>query len=393
MRITEVATRYPPGPGGVERHVDTVARRLADRGHEVHVLTSDLYREFPWQELADGVPRSELRGGVRIRRLPVWSLPGELHYPFFRGLSRALREERPELVHVHTYGTHQVTLASRWRRRGGPPVVLTAHFHPIWSIEGGWFRHRLRGFYDRRISGRVLRGVDRVIVQTREEERLLRRLAVPLPEVVVVPPGRTALPPPPADPAAFRRSLGLPGPFVLFVGRLASNKGLLELLEAFRPLAAHDRSVTLVLIGEDGGMRPALEDRLRRRSLEGRVRFTGFLADEAMLAAAFREARLVLLPSQYEAFGLVLLEALAQGTAVIASRVGGIPEVLDGGAAGRLVPPGEVGPLAEAMRELYDDPAACRRMGEHGRTTVLPRYDWDQVVGRLEALFREVARR
>ena len=58
MRITEVATRYPPGPGGVERHVDTVARRLADRGHEVHVLTSDLYREFPWQELAYGVPRS-----------------------------------------------------------------------------------------------------------------------------------------------------------------------------------------------------------------------------------------------------------------------------------------------------------------------------------------------
>ncbi|MHB8351330.1 MAG: glycosyltransferase family 4 protein [Thermoplasmata archaeon] len=391
MRITEVSTRFPPGPGGVERHVDQVARRLAERGHSVSVLTSHLYREYPWQELAYGVPREETRGGVRIRRLPVVSLAGGLHYPFFRGLSRAFREEHPDLIHTHTYGTHQVTLAARWRRRGGPPVILTAHFHPIWSIEGGWFRHRLRGFYDRRVSGRVLRGVDRVIVQTREEERLLRQLRVPLPPIEIIPPGRTPLPAPPADPDEFRKSLGLPGPFVLFVGRLASNKGLLELVEAFRPLAAHDRSVTLVLIGEDGGMRAALEDRIRRRSLEGRVRLTGFLSDEAMLAAAFREARIVLLPSQYEAFGLVLLEALAQGTCVIASRVGGIPEVLDGGAAGRLVPPGEIGPLAVAMRELYDDEAARRRMAEHGRSTVLPRYDWERVVDRLERLFREVS--
>ncbi|MGI0151304.1 MAG: glycosyltransferase, partial [Thermoplasmata archaeon] len=119
----------------------------------------------------------------------------------------------------------------------------------------------------------------------------------------------------------------------------------------------------------------------------------GFLPDERMLSAAFREARLFVLPSQYEAFGLVLLEALAQGTAVIASRVGGIPEVLDGGAAGRLVPPGEIGPLAVALRELWEDEPARRRLGEYGRTTVLPRYDWDQVVDRLETLFAEVTRR
>ncbi|MGI0053076.1 MAG: glycosyltransferase family 4 protein [Thermoplasmata archaeon] len=393
MRIAEVPTRFPPGPGGVERHVDELSRRLAARGNSVSVLTSHLYREFPWQELAHGVPREETRGGVRVRRLPVTSLAGGLHYPFFHGLSRALRAEAPDVIHVHTYGTHQATVASRWRRGGGPPVVLTTHFHPIWSIEGGRFRHWLRGFYDRRISGRVLGGIDRVVVQTREEERLLRELRVPLPPLRIIPPGRTPLPPPPPDPDAFRRSLGLGGPFVLFVGRLASNKGLLELVEAFRPLAAHDRSVTLVLIGEDGGMRPAIEDRIRRRSLQGRVRLTGFLPDERMLSAAFREARLFVLPSQYEAFGLVLLEALAQGTAVVASRVGGIPEVLDGGAAGRLVPPGEIGPLAVALRELWEDEPARRRLGEYGRTTVLPRYDWDQVVDRLETLFAEVTRR
>ncbi len=393
MRIAELCTRYPPGPGGVETHVREVARRLAARGEEVTVFTTELYREFPWQELEAGVPRREQREGIAIERLPAWTLPSELHYPFFRGLDRALERARPEVLHAHTYGTHQVTVAGRYRRRHGVPLVLSAHFHPIWSIHGGWFRHRLRGVYDRRLSGRVLRHVDRLIVQTREEERLMRLLGVPLPPIEIIPPGYARLPDPPSEKDAFSRSIGLPGPYLLFVGRLASNKGLLELVEAFQPLARRDPEVSLVLVGEDGGMKEAVEQRVREFHLEGRVRRTGFLSDERLLAAAFREARIFLLPSEYESFGLVLLEALAQGTPVIASRVGGIPEVLDDGRAGRLVPPNEVAPLAAAIQELYEDPAAGRALGEYGRTHVVPNYTWDRLVDRLEEVFRSVAHR
>jgi glycosyltransferase involved in cell wall biosynthesis len=189
----------------------------------------------------------------------------------------------------------------------------------------------------------------------------------------------------------FRDRYRIPGRYVLFVGRLASNKGLVELLPAFAPLAREDPEAHLVLVGEDGGMRATVEHRVRGLGLEDRVHLLGHVADEALLAAAYRDAALTVLPSEYEAFGLVLLESLAQGTPVVASRVGGIPEFIEDGRSGLLVPPGEVAPLAEALRRLWSDSSLARRLGHHGRTEVVPRYTWDRVVDRLEVVYREVA--
>ena len=393
MKVAQISTRYPPGPGGVERHVAEVASRLGARGHSVQVYTSDLYREFPLERLPPTVPREERTGFGTVHRLRVWSMPGELHYPFFRGLTAALRHDRPDVVHVHTYGTNQVAVARRHGARTGTPFVLTAHFHPIWSIHGGWLRHRIRGFYDHRLAGPVLAAAARVIVQTREEERLLRSLGLRLPPVEIVPPGYSPLPDPPDGARSFADRAGVPGPYVLFVGRLASNKGLVELLRAFAELARDDPAAHLVLVGEDGGMRATLEARARGLGLESRVRFLGHVADEGVLASAYRDARFTVLPSEYEAFGLVLLESLAQGTPVVASRVGGIPEVIEDDRTGLLVPPGDVPALAAALRRLWGDPALARRLGRHGRTEVVPRYSWDRLVDRLEVVYREVLAR
>ncbi len=388
MKVAQLSTRYPPGPGGVERHVAELAPRLARRGHRVDVYTSELYREFPWQPLSPSVPREETTDFGAVHRLKVWTLPGELHYPFFRGLGAALRRDRPDLLHAHTYGTHQVTVAGRHRRRFGTPLVLTAHFHPIWSIEGGWIRHRLRGFYDRRIAGPVVEAADVVIVQTREEARLLGSLGLPLRRVEILPPGYRPLPPPPDEPGSFAARAGVDGPFALFVGRLASNKGLLDLLDAFAIVAREHPAARLVIVGEDGGMRSAVESRIRSAGLERSVRLLGHLDDDRLLAAAYREAAVTVLPSEYEAFGLVLLESLAQGTPVIASRVGGIPEVVDDGRAGLLVPPGSVPELSGAIRRLWEDPALGRRLGEYGRSTVVPRFTWEALADRLDAIYR-----
>lgn len=390
MRLAQLSTRFPPGPGGVERHVREISVRLARRGHAVRCLTSDLYQEFPMKRLGPEVPRSETVDGFEVRRLPVWSLPGELHYPFFRGLPKALGAFRPELLHAHTYGTNHATHAYRYGRQHRVPFLLTAHYHPPWSIHGGWLRHRVRDFYDHRLAAPILAGASRIVVQSLEEERLLRLHGFPLPKVAIVPPGYTPLPPPRPEPDAFARSLDLPGPFVLFVGRLATNKGLLALTEAFASLARHDPTATLVLVGADDGMGPAVDRRAQELGLGAKVRRVGFVDDERRLASAFREARLFVLPSQYEAFGLVLLEALAQGTPVIASRVGGIPEFVEEGKAGRLVTPASAPELAEAMLALWDDEATRRRLGTFGRTEVVPRFDWDRVTDRLEAIYREV---
>jgi glycosyltransferase involved in cell wall biosynthesis len=389
VKVAQVSTRFPPGPGGVERHVDEVARRLAARGRSVEVFTSDLYREFPMERLGADVPREETRGGVPVHRLKVWSMPGELHYPFFRGLERALARSRPEVVHVHTFGTNQVAVARRYRSRTGTPFVLTAHFHPIWSIEGGWLRHRIRGFYDRRLAGPLVASASCVVVQTHEEERLLRSLRLELPRVEIVPPGYSPLPAPPDGPV-FRDRFHVTGPYVLFVGRLASNKGLVELVTAFATLAREDPEAHLVLVGADGGQRANVEARVLGFGLADRVHVLGHLSDEAMLAAAYREATVTVLPSEYEAFGLVLLESLAHGTPVIASRVGGIPEFVEDERAGLLVPAKDAGALAAALGRLWSDPALARRLGHYGRTETVPRYTWDRLVDRLDAVYRGV---
>ena len=390
MRVAQLSTRYPPGPGGVERHVGEVSPRLAARGLGVDAFASDLYREYPWQRLGPEVPRVEHQGGLTIHRLPVWSMPGELHYPFFRGLEHALREARPDVLHVHTYGTNHAAVARRYARSARVPYVLTAHYHPIWSIYGGWLRHQIRHFYDHWLAAPIVADAARLIVQSAEEERLIRENGFPLPKVERIPPGYTPLPPPPPGDRPFASAYGIPGPFVLFVGRLASNKGLIPLVEAFAPLAGRDPSATLVMVGEDGGMQAAVQAKVDALGLSHRVRWTGFVADDGLLAAAFREARVAVLPSEYEAFGLVLLEALAQGTPVIASRVGGIPEFVEDGKAGLLVPPMATGPLADALERIWSDGGLRDRLGEYGRLEVVPRFSWDRVVDRLVAVYGEV---
>jgi len=394
VKVAQLATRYPPGPGGVEQHVAELAPRLHARGHAVDVYTSDLYREFPAMErLAPTVPREERTAWGAVHRLPVWSFPGELHYTFFRGLPQALARDRPDVVHAHTYGTNQVAAAARHRRRFGTPFILTAHFHPIWSIEGGWFRHRLRSFYDRRIAGGIVRGATRIIVQTHEEERLLRSLGLVLPPLEIIPPGYRPLPAPSPGTPSFAEHYRIPGPFVLFVGRLASNKGLLDLTEAFASLRRTDPAAELVVVGEDGGMRASMEARARALGVSDRLHLLGHVDDDSLLSAAYREARLTVLPSEYEAFGLVLLESLAAGTPVVASRVGGIPEFVEEGKAGLLVPPKSPGALAEAIGRLWSDRDLARQMGAYGRDHVVPRYTWDSLVERLDAIYRGVSPR
>lgn len=393
MKVAQLSTRYPPGPGGVERHVAEIAPRLARRGHRVEVFTSELYREFPWQRLDPAVPREETTDFGAVHRLRVWTLPSGLHYTFFRGLLPRLEGYAPEVVHAHTYGTHQVSVAARLRRRKGTPFVLTAHFHPIWSIEGGWFRRRLRGTYDRFLAGPVVGGAARLVVQTREEERLVRELGLALPPVEIVPPGYAPVAPRGPEDGSFAARHHLPGPFVLFVGRLASNKGLLRLADAFARIARSDPKASLVVVGADGGVGPSFDARVRELGIGPQVVRLGFLEDEAELAQAYAEARVAVLPSDYEAFGLVLLEALAQGTPVIASRVGGIPEIVEDGRSGLLVPPGDVPALAEALEKLWSEPGLGRRLGEAGRAEVVPRYSWENLAERLDRIYREVVDR
>ena len=175
------------------------------------------------------------------------------------------------------------------------------------------------------------------------------------------------------------------GKGLLFVGRLTAAKGVPVLIGAMpRILQAHP-DAHLTLIG-DGPDRAGLEDQIRRLGLSGAVRFAGY-RNQDEVAEALARAAVFVLPSFAEGVPVVLMEAMAARRPVIATRIAGIPELVEDGVSGRIVSPGDGQALAEAVYDILADPGLAARMGEAGRQRVEAGFDVTHEAGKLAALF------
>jgi colanic acid/amylovoran biosynthesis glycosyltransferase len=177
---------------------------------------------------------------------------------------------------------------------------------------------------------------------------------------------------------------------ILTVGRLVPQKGHAILLDALALLRREGLEIAAELIG-DGPHRGALERRARELGLAGVVTFAGALGQDAV-RARFERADVFCLPSFAEGVPVVLMEAMALELPVVTTRVMGIPELVDDGKSGLLVPPGRADAVADALRRLARDPAERRRLGAAGRRTVQERFDCTREAARLGELLAEVAR-
>jgi glycosyltransferase involved in cell wall biosynthesis len=193
----------------------------------------------------------------------------------------------------------------------------------------------------------------------------------------------------------FEGAAVLPAPNVhrlVCVGRLCEQKGQLLLVEAAHRLAAQGTQFELVLVG-DGEMRSQIEALIARRSLQARVRITGWISN-AKVGAEILAARAMVLPSFAEGLPVVLMEAMALGRPVISTFVAGIPELVQPGENGWLVPAGEIDALVEAMRDCLDQPAdRLAAMGASARDRVSARHRADVEAGKLARLFSAAERR
>lgn len=176
---------------------------------------------------------------------------------------------------------------------------------------------------------------------------------------------------PPLGPVSVRD--GGAGPRLLFVGRLAAVKGAPLLLDAMAALARRHADARLTFVG-DGPDRAALERRVDAAGLRDRVTFTGYL-DPAGVAARLREADALVLPSFAEGVPVVLMEAMATAIPVVTTRIAGIPELVEDGVSGLVVPPGDVAALTGALERLAADHDLGVRLGRAGRETVVAGYD------------------
>jgi glycosyltransferase involved in cell wall biosynthesis len=288
----------------------------------------------------------------------------------------ALVVRRPAVVHLHTasYGSfvRKATLAAL-ARLARVPVVLHVHgaeFHLFHDRAPAPLRAVIRATLTR--SAAVIALGDRWA-------RRLRRIA-PRARVTVIP-----NPVAPVGPAAQ------PGPgepvHVVFLGEIGDRKGTFTLLDAWAKAAAGASGPARLTIAGDGEV-----DRARRRIAElglgDSVTVRQWLSP-AEVAGLLRSAQVLALPSRDEGQPMAVLEAMANGLCVVAGDVGGLPDMLDGG-AGVLVRPDDPEGLAAALRAVLDDPAERARIGERGLERVRTTFDTAVVRRRIDALYREV---
>lgn len=301
------------------------------------------------------------------------------------------------VIHVHCSElpwTFMVAVAAGWIMRR--PVILTVHcsaivtFHPE-TLAGRLFLGPLARFAERI----ALRRAAAVVVLTdRIRKEYEARGLVPAERIRVVPDGvrldRFA-----PGPAATDEPAGAPEqagpPVVAYCGRFAPEKGWYDFVTAADELVNRRGFTGLFVMCGDGNELPHCRTELERRGLTDHVRLMGHLG-RPEIAALIGSVQVVVIPSRHEELGGTVLEALASGRAVVATRVGGLPEVVRDGKTGLLVAARAPGEIADAVLRLVGDPEASARFGAAGREYVLGRFDARVVARRLGDLYTEIGR-
>ena len=395
MRILHLVTAFPRSERDIIAPwlVELIKRQRA-AGHDAQVFTASYhgagdhvfagipvhrFRYFPapWESLTHDESAAD-----RMKRSLLYRLmPAPFVIAGMFAVWRLCRRERYDVIHVHW----PVPLAlwgwaARRARRAG--VVLT-----FYGIELRWVKRSLpflKGFVRW-----IARWADRVVAISTETAREIRELVdVPIDVIPYTTPFA-------GDPAPRALPTGGAGGgdgkrlTILFVGRLVELKGLAYLIQAAGRLRGRV-SVRIVVIGI-GPERDRLEALARDQQVE--VDFRNKIPD-AELHQAFLTSDLLVLPSiidargDTEGLGVALLDAMSYGIPAIASRVGGIPDIIEDGVSGILVPPADPQALADAVERLSRDPAYARRLGEGGRERLRTQFSWDAITARWEAVYR-----
>ncbi len=391
MHVCLISYEFPPHGGGEASYARALAEAFSREGNEVTLVV-------PWApDMARiesdrvSVLTPETGGPIREAR-------------FLAGAERALdhlvRTRRPDMVHVtFDYPTFFLHV----RRTGVPCVATVHHLHLPEAITMAATR---RGLAERlplllkasimnSLEGRLLRQCDATLAVSKYTASTVERyLGIDPRSLRVVPNGIDASPFERGDGKAFRRQFPVVrGKAVLYVGRLTRSKGVDLLIDAFAKVKKRVADASLVVVGSgDSGYTRQLVARSALLGISESVVFTGRIPDE-VLPHAYAASEMTVLPSYMEGFGLSVLESMASARPSIATRVGGVPEVMVDGETGLLIPPGDAERLAEAMTSLLKDPALAARMGAAGRARAKREFTVERMAEGTLAVYREVMRR
>ena len=374
MRVVVVTGIWPPDPGGPASHAPALAGFLAGRGHEVEVVTT-----------ADAAPAS--------RGYPVHWVSRR---SAFRHLRCALLIRKRGALADAVYATSMVRRAALGAALARRPLVVKLVSDEVFerATRSGRYTGTLDEFQAaggarlralRWARNTALRRASHIFCPSAYLQEVALGWGLEPGRVSVLPNPAPELPPLPSR-EELRAELGLDGAVLAFAGRLGPQKALGVALQAVATVPG----VTLAIAG-DGPDRGELERRARELGLADRARFLGSVPREQVLRL-FRATDASVLSSAWENFPHTVVEALAVGCPVIATAVGGVPEVVRDGENGLLVPPGDPEALAGAIRRFFDDGELRRRLAEAAPASV-DGYTEEAVFSVIEEELERAARR
>ncbi len=290
-----------------------------------------------------------------------------------------------DIVHTHTWYTNFAGALAK--RAYGCKLVATVH-----SLEPlrPWKREQLGSGYELSswMEREGLTACDAIIAVSREMKKdILKCYDVPAQRISVIHNGVDPEKYCPRDGAAGIAKFGIRKPFVFFVGRLTRQKGVFDLIDAME----HVPAGTSLVLATGKPDTPEIEEELRRVvKANPNVVWINQMLEDPDLVSLYNEAAVFACPSIYEPFGIINLEAMACETPVVATRVGGIKEVVVDKETGFLVPPGDPAKLGRAITRLLEDPKLAARMGKAGRKRVLQQFTWDRIAEKTLKLYRSL---
>ncbi|MFP4322895.1 MAG: glycosyltransferase [Anaerolineales bacterium] len=357
------------GLAGAENHLIMLLAGLRARGVDARLLLIT----------APGRPADDVFAAAQAHGIPVIRQPmrGLFDPPFFIWLWRTLRAAKPDIVHTHL--VHAETYAIPAARLAGVRHVVNS------SHNDDPFRRR---WFFRPRNWVLWRLTDRGIAISEHIRRFVIGIEGARPAQVKTIHYGYAPPEAVQDGGSIRRELGIPieAPVIGSVCRLTEQKGLRYALDALPRVLAQFPQAHYIMAG-DGPLRDDLRAQVAHLGLAERVHFLGWRADKLAVMAA---CDIFLAPSLWEGFGLVFLEAMAQALPIVSTQVSAVPEIVQEGVTGHLVPPRDVGALAAALIALLSDPQRACELGAAGQARLASIFRPERMIDQTLAIYADL---
>ncbi len=384
MRIGYICPNYYPDmAGGIEWYSLHITRELSNLGHEVHVFTQATKKADKPEDVIEG---------VRIHRLPSYGFFYRAKY--WPGISKKMCKYKLDAVMSLDYAQTQTWQALRYCRKNNIPFSVLLYDIQSQKKPRAFYKQIPLDLFDRLFARRIFNKCTNIFIRTQAVIPWLKKQDIDLNKVHETPCGLTKDELTPGSPTDFYRRFGIRSQIILFLGRIRKQKGIFMLLDAFKNIQREIPDAKLVYIGPDDKDYDKLEFTTQLKEIIIKDNIKNVFILEPLYGQdkndALAACDILVLPSSYEAFGQVFLQAMAQRKPSVGTNAGGVPFVIDNGVNGLLIEPWDQIALENALEKLLKNKNLRDNFGASGHIKA-QNYFYPNLAKELEkVLFRQI---